>query len=56
MKKYTKDDLERLRLEKYPNLSTQELIEKLKKEFHLTVINRTHSHKKKYLICESATK
>jgi len=52
LKRFDKEEFERLCLKLYPNLSRQEAIDKLKAEFNLVVVNRDSSKKKAYMINE----
>lgn len=56
MKILSKNEFERFAKEKYSGLSKQNAIKKMKGEYHVTVLNRGHSKRKSYSVCESAFK
>lgn len=48
-----KSEFDRFIADKHPKLTKEEAIAKMKKEYHLVVINRNNSKKKSYQVCES---
>ena len=56
MKRFTKDEFHRLLKERYPRLSAESAISRMKKDYAVVVVNRKNSSKKAYLVCESFLK
>ena len=53
MNRYTKNEFELLLKERFPNLTKQQAIDKMKKEYAVVVCNRQKSKKKSYMVRES---
>jgi len=53
MNRYTKEEFERLAKERYPRLSKQDAITRMRKDYAVVVMNRQNSKKKAYMIREN---